>query len=121
MDILEHTLLSAHNPDSGRYDALRLAELLAVTPKQMAAIVGYTPAGVRKNPDSEKLQGRLEHLTGLVTRLKGQLDGNLSYVKIWLKAPHPALENQSPLAAMEAGHLDAVEALVTMMETGQSQ
>ena len=76
---------------------------------------------MRKNPDSEKLQGKLEQLTSLVTRLKGQLGGNLSYVKIWLKAPHPALENRSPLAVMEQGHLDAVETLVTMMETGQPQ
>ena len=121
MDLLEHTLLSAHNPDSGRYDALRLAELLAITPKQMAAIVGYTSAGIRKNPDSERLQGRLEQLTNVVTRLKDQLDGNLSYVKIWLKAPHPALENQSPLAVMEQGHVDAVETLVYMMQTGQPQ
>ena len=114
-------LSGVYNPDSGRYNAMRLAELLAITPKQMGAIVGYTSAGIRKNPDSEKLQGKLEQLTTLVTRLKGQLGGNLSYVKIWLKAPHPALENQSPLSIMEAGHLDAVEALVYMMETGQPQ
>ena len=66
------------------------------------------------NPDSETL-------SALLIRLKAQLGGNLSYVKIWLKAPHPALENQSPLAVLEQGHIGAVETLVTMMETGQSQ
>ena len=118
---MEDPLSGVYNPKSGRYDALRLADILAITPKQMGAIVGYTSAGIRKNLDSEKLQGKLEQLTSLVTRLKGQLDSNLSYIKIWLKAPHPALENRSPLAVMEAGRLDAVEALITMMETGQPQ
>ena len=61
-DLLSHTLVSAHNPRSGRLDALRLAHTLALSTPQMARIVGYTPAGLRKNPSSERLQGKHREL-----------------------------------------------------------
>lgn len=51
----DHTLLSAHDPDTGRYDAKRLAETMALSQKGMAAIVGYTPRGPGKNPTSTHL------------------------------------------------------------------
>jgi len=118
-DLLEHTLVSAHNPQSGRLDALKLAHTLAVSTPQMARMVGYTPAGLRKNPDSERLQGKLHELVDLTQRLKALFDGNLAYVLIWLKASHPDLNGKTPLNCLEEGHSDAVEVLVYAMETGQ--
>ena len=119
VNLLEHTLVSAHNPQTGRLDALKLAHTLAVSAPQMARMVGYTPAGLRKNPDSERLQARLHELVGLTGRIRALFDGNLSHVLIWLKAPHPDLEGRSPLSLLEEGHADAVELLVYAMETGQ--
>ena len=117
--LLNHTLLSVHDPATGRYDAKRLAEALAITQKEMAEIVGYTPRGLGKNPASPKLQDELERLVLLVTKLRELLDGDMSLVRIWLKAPHPALGDARPLEYLEKGHLELVEGLVHAIETGQ--
>ena len=37
--LLEHTLLSAHDPETGRYDAKRLAAALAITNTEMAEML----------------------------------------------------------------------------------
>ncbi len=117
--LLEHTLLSAHDARSGRLDALKLARTLALSTPQMARIVGYTPAGLRKNPNSERLQGKLQELVGLMQRLKVLFDGNLGHALVWLKAPHPDLDGKTPLRCLEDGQGDAVELLVYAVETGQ--
>ncbi len=119
VDLLEHTLISAHNPNSGRLDALRLAQTLNVNTKQMAHILGYSSSGLRKNPDAERLQPKLARLTDLVQRLKSLMDGRLDYALIWLKAPHPDLGGATPLAFLEQGYTAQVETLVYAMETGQ--
>ena len=117
--LLDHTLLSAHDARSGRLDALKLAHTLALSTPQMARIMGYTSAGLRKNPSSERLQSKLQALVELTQRLKAVFGGDLSYALIWLRAPHPDLEGKTPLSCLEAGHGDAVELLVYAMETGQ--
>lgn len=117
--LLDHTLLSAHDPKTGRYDARRLASTLEVTNKEMAAIVGYTPTGLGKNPASTRLQPKLRELVGLLNRLRELLGKRMDLVRIWLKAPHPYLEGATPLSYLETGRLDTVETLVYMLETGQ--
>lgn len=117
--LLDHTLLSAHDPKTGRYDARRLAATLEITSREMAAVVGYTPTGLGKNPASPRLQPKLRELVGLLNRLRELLDGQMELVRIWLKAPHPYLEGATPLSYLETGKLDAVETLIYMMETGQ--
>ena len=118
-NLLDHTLLSAHDPKTGRYDARRLASTLEITNREMAAVVGYTPTGLSKNPASPRLQPQLRELVGLLNRLRELLDGRMDLVRIWLKAPHPYLEGATPLSYLEAGKADAVETLVYLMETGQ--
>src|SRR5215470_4135733 len=46
--LLEHTLLEAHDPSSGRYDAVRVGHSLGLSAAEMALVVGWTPRGVRK-------------------------------------------------------------------------
>ena len=117
--LLEHTLLSAHDPKTGRLDARRLADALEITHKQMAAIVGYTPTGLGKNPASPRLQPKLRELMRLIQRLRELLDGRMDLVRIWLKAPHPYLDGAPPLEYLETGREAAVDTLVHLMETGQ--
>ena len=76
--LLDHTLLSAHDPKTGRYDARRLASTLEITTREMAAVVGYTPTGLGKNPASPRLQPKLRELVGLLNRLRGLLDGRIA-------------------------------------------
>ena len=110
--LLDHTLLSVHDPATGRYNAKRLAEVLAITQKEMAEIVGYSARGLNKNPASVKLQDALERLVLLVTRLRELLDGDMALVRIWLKAPHPALAGAKPVDYLAEGQLELVEGLV---------
>ena len=118
-NLLDHTLLSAHDPKTGRYDARRLAATLEITSREMAAVVGYTPTGLGKNPASPRLQPKLRELVSLLNRLRELLDGRMDLVRIWLKAPHPYLEHATPLSYLEAGKFDTVETLVYLIETGQ--
>ena len=118
-NLLDHTLLSAHDPKTGRYDARRLASTLEISNKEMAAVVGYTPTGLGKNPASPRLQPKLRELVSLLNRLRELLDGRMDLVRVWLKAPHPYLGGATPLSYLETGKLDTVETLVYMMETGQ--
>ena len=117
--LLDHTLLSAHDPATGRYDAKRLADILSISQKEMAGVVSYTPRGLGKNPASPHLQPQLERLVKLVTTLRELLDGDMSLVRVWLKAPHPALGNAKPLGYLAEGRLALVESLVYAIETGQ--
>lgn len=115
---LRHTLVEGHNPESGRFDAVRLAKALGLSVPEMAAVLGYTPRGLRANPDSKNLQAKLGELVSLVMRLMEELDGSMENVRIWLHAPHPNLGGVLPYQAMKQGNLEAVETLIAAMEEG---
>ena len=61
----------------------------------------------------------LSEMVELVQRLKAVFEGNLEFVLIWLKAPHPDLAGETPLACLQEGRFDAVETLIYAMESGQ--
>src|SRR6266498_3824116 len=117
--LLGHTLLEAHDPSSGRYDALRVGQGLGLTAAEMAQILGWTARGVRKNPASPKLQEPLTRLMATVTLLRELLDGSMAYVRVWLRAPHPALAGRTPLSYLLEGQFSPVEDLVRAIANGQ--
>jgi hypothetical protein len=117
--LLSHTILAAHDPASGRYDALRLAGSLGLSTEEMARAVGRTPRGLRKTPDSPRLQEALAELVALVGRLRELLDGSIEYVRVWLRAPHPDLGGRTPLSYLVEGKPEVVTALVEAIEAGQ--
>ena len=115
---LRHTLVEGHNPQSGRFDAVRLARALGLSVPEMARVLGYTPRVFLANLDSKNLQAKLGELVSLVIRLLEELDGSLEHVRIWLHAPHPDLGGVPPYRAMEGGDFQAVETLIAAMEEG---
>jgi hypothetical protein len=117
--LLEHTLLEAHDPASGRYDAVRLGQSLGLAVAEIAHVVGWTARGIRKNPSSPKLQEPLTRLMATVTLLRELLDGSMPYVRVWLRAPHPALAGRTPLSYLLDGQIDPVEDLVHAIAAGQ--
>src|SRR6266542_6170500 len=117
--LLEHTLLEAHDPASGRYDALRVGQSLGLSTAEMAQVLGWTARGIRKNPASPKLQEPLTRLMATVTLLRELLDGSMAYVRVWLRAPHPALAGRTPLSYLLEGHISPVEDLVRAIANGQ--
>jgi hypothetical protein len=118
--VLEHIILDAHNPETGRLDALRLTQTLAISTEEIAQILDYTARGVRANPDSVRIQPQLGELVKLVNRLRRLFDGSLEHTRIWLKAPHPFLADRTPLSYLLEQNFDAVETLLHMAETGQT-
>lgn len=117
--LLEHTLLEAHDPSSGRYDALRVGQSLGLSAAEMAQVLGWTARGVRKNPSSPKLQEPLTRLMATVTLLRELLDGSIPYVRVWLRAPHPALAGRTPLSYLLDGQIGPVEDLAHAIAAGQ--
>ena len=83
--LLEHTVLAAHDPATGRFDALRLAKALNLTTKEMADILHRTSRSLLKNPDSQQLQSEMARLVRIIMQLRELLDGSMEYVKIWLR------------------------------------
>jgi hypothetical protein len=116
---LEYALLEAHDPASGRYDALRVGQSLGLSATEMGQVLGWTPRGLRKNPTSPRLQEPLTRLVGTVTLLRELLDGSMPYVRIWLRAPHPALGGRTPLSSLLDGQFQPVEDLVHAIAAGQ--
>jgi hypothetical protein len=117
--LLSHTILSAHDPVTGHYDALRLAHTLALSTEEIARVLHRTPRGLRKNPDSPHLQESMAEIVRLTSRLRELLDGSIEYVRIWLRSPHPDLAGRTPLSYLLEGKPEVVEALVAAIETGQ--
>jgi hypothetical protein len=117
--LLEHALLEAHDPASGRYDALRVGQSLGLSAAEMAQVLRWTPRGLRKNPTSPRLQEPLTRLVGTVTLLRELLDGSMPYVRIWLRAPHPALGGRTPLSSLLGSQFEPVEDLVHAIAAGQ--
>jgi Antitoxin Xre/MbcA/ParS C-terminal toxin-binding domain len=117
--LLEHTLLEAHDPSSGRYDAVRVGHSLSLSAAEMALVVGWTPRGIRKKPASPKLQEPLTRLIATVTLLRELLDGSMPYVRVWLRAPHPALGRRTPLSYLLDGQIGPIDDLARAIAAGQ--
>jgi hypothetical protein len=117
--VIGHTLLEAHDSSTGRYDALRIAESLGLSAAEMAHMLGWTSRGVRKNPASPRLQEPLTRLMATVTMLRELLDGSMPYVRVWLRAPHPALAGRTPLSYLLDGQVGPVEDFVRAIAAGQ--
>ena len=106
-------------PSSGRYDAVRVGHSLGLSAAEMALVVGWTPRGIRKNPASPKLQEPLTRLMATVTLLRELLDGSMPYVRVWLRAPHPALGGRTPLSYLLDGQIGPVDDLARAIAAGQ--
>src|ERR687888_2331901 len=117
--LLEHALLEAHDPASGRYDALRVGQSLGLSAAEMALVLRWTPRGLRKNPTSPRLQEPLTRLAATVTLLRELLDGSMPYVRVWLRAPHPALGGRAPLSYLLDGQIAPVADLARAIASGQ--
>jgi hypothetical protein len=81
--------LQIRNP-KGKIDALALAEKLDLSVSQMAAALGVSPQGLRKNPASPNIQERANQLELVLSKLF-QLVGNEAHALAWLNAIDPSL------------------------------
>lgn len=115
--ILTHTEAGFYN-DLGNVDAKRVRDYLHVNTEDIASITGKSDRRIRQAPDAAALQPALKKVVYIVSGLKQLTGGDDRSVRIWLKAPHPALDGDSPIDLMRGGEIDIVVKLVDHMLSG---
>jgi len=99
------------DPATGLVDALRLAHALALTPAEVEAIAQpSTPA--------ESPQDRIRVAATVAAGLYELTGGDRQHVANWLRAPHPDLDDATPLELMHNAELHIVADLVDDMLSG---
>jgi uncharacterized protein (DUF2384 family) len=116
--LLDHVLVDAHDPQTGKVTVAGLRRLFALSTTEAAGLAGVTPRAIRQNSGSARVQARLTRFVDLMIRVKRLLGGDLALARIWLRAPHPDLGMRSPLAMLCGGHLERVDHLVRAAEAG---
>ena len=104
-------LQELHDPATGRLDAAKIAEYLAVPLAQLARALGANYATVHKTPAALPLQERLLPIKRTLVILS-DLFRDQRTVRAWLNSPHPDLGKRTPLAVILEGHGDAVATIL---------
>ena len=115
-----HVIHEAQEPETGRFDGLKLSTALGLTIAEMARYLGVSDSALRKTPNSNNYQKKFMQLSIIAQRLKALLDNSLEYTRIWLRAPHPDLDYQAPMDCILEGDLASVNDLLEMFERGQT-
>lgn len=112
-----HFLTAARQPETGKLDALRMAEVFGLTQKEMAQALGRDPAGLKRHPASANLQVSLSDFEALGVHLR-EVFGNIETGRMWLRAPNPMLSGKPPVTYMLQGQPAVIERLLVIAETG---
>jgi hypothetical protein len=115
--ILAHTNPGFFN-DLGHVDAQQVRDYLHVRTEDIAAMTGKSDRRIRQAPDAATIQPVLRKVVYIISGLKQLTGGDDRSVRIWLKAPHPALDGDSPIDLMRGGEIDVVQKLVDHMLSG---
>lgn len=106
------------DPASGRVDAARLAAYLGVGLEDVAAMVGRPVESVAVDTSAPRLQERLGLAMFVVGGLLELLGGDREMALIWLNAPHPVLDDDTPLHLMLHDELEVIVTLVDHILSG---
>ena len=115
----DHVMPELHSPESGRLDAVRMAEWFGISVKKFAGLLDRAYATVHKTPDAVSLQEKLIVFLRIASALS-RLAGSRNGARVWLNTPNPDLEeNQTPLATMEMGEAEIIAELLEDALVGQ--
>lgn len=101
-----------HHPESGRIDAMKVAEYLAIPLSDLAQALDAKYPSVHKTPDAATIQRRLAPFKRIL-ELISRVTRNRREARAWLNNPHPDLGDRTPIDVMLTGHAGAV---VTLLE-----
>jgi len=106
------------DPATGRVDALRLAHSLGITSAEVEAIAQHPAGDAHTGSPTESNQDRLRQAATIAGGLHQLTGGDSRQVAIWLRAPHPDLDDAAPLDLMRGSELRIVADLVDDMLSG---
>ncbi len=106
------------DPATGRVDALRLAHSLGLTSAEVEAIAQPPAGDAHPRSPAEAPQDRLRQAAFIAGGLHQLTGGDSEQVAIWLRAPHPALDDAAPLELMRGSELHIVADVVDDMLSG---
>lgn len=110
---LDVPLPELHDPETGRIDAKRVAEFLAIPVAKLAKALGANYPTVHKTPAAQGLQKGLRPIKRAIELVSG-LTRNPADARAWLNNPHPDLgRRRTPMDVILKGQADA---LVTLLE-----
>ncbi|MBV8371579.1 MAG: DUF2384 domain-containing protein [Candidatus Eremiobacteraeota bacterium] len=101
----------------GRVDMAAVAEMTGEPIARLAQMTPLTAGALRKNPTSERAQPAARRFVGMFASA-ARLLGSRKAALIWLRTPHPELENHSPLDLLYDQRFEAVEGLVHDLRSG---
>jgi hypothetical protein len=84
------------NPQTGRLDAVRMAQDMGLPIDVVAKAVGFNTPVVREQPDSSELQARLWPIYRIWVSLVDLYAGDKANASIFLTSPNRHLENRAP-------------------------
>jgi hypothetical protein len=113
-----HLVPDLHDPGSGRLNAKMVSAMFGLPLAAVARMLGRELSSVHKTPDAPSLQPDLalyERIAALLLPLAGSAQG----LRIWLNAPNPDLENETPLALLKKGEGGIIVELLHDVSIGQ--
>ena len=106
--------------DQGRYDAVKIAELLDWTRQDIAEYLDKDPSAISRNAASLNYQQALGQLAATVSHLIDIMDNDLKTARAWLRTPIKVLDGKSPKEKILHHDLGAVNSLLSEVEAGFS-
>jgi len=113
-----HVVRDLHDPETGRLDARRIADYLAVPLTALAAPLQVKVATLHKTPASPSLQEKLAPIAWIIGVLflifRGRED-----LLAWLNSPHPDLGGKAPLNFILEGKPATISEMLEATLAGQ--
>jgi len=106
--------------DQGRYDAVKIAELLDWKRQEIAQYLSKDPSAISRNSASLQYQQPLSDLAAAFSQLLELLNNDLKTARAWLRTPLKVLDGKSPKEKILRHDLKAVDALLSEIPSGFS-
>jgi len=113
-----HVVRDLHDPETGRLDAKRIAEYLALPLSTLADGLGRSVAAVHKSPASLPLQAKLAPIAWTIGALSLVLRSRDNLLT-WLNSPHPDLDGHTPMSLIVSGRAVELSDMVKAALAGQ--
>jgi Glycine zipper/Protein of unknown function (DUF2384) len=102
------TLQELHDPETGRLDAVRMADYLSLPLKQLSESLGRNYSTVHRTPTAPSIQETLRSIKRSLEILEEVL-GDKASVLAWWNSPHPDLGRKTPMQVLLEGRAQAIE------------